>query len=264
MKPDIIGAAAALQTAFQTGVPCDPIAPLLAAGGISAAYEVQQIIGQKRLQAGAAAVGRKIGLTSQAVQNQLGVDQPDFGVLFDDMQYTDGAEISMTTLVEPRVEAEIAFILAEDLPGPDFSAATVRAAVDYAVAAIEVVDSRVRNWKIGILDTVADNASSGVYVLGSRKLRLHEFEPRHVEMTMWCNQTVVSSGNGRECLGDPITALAWLARTVAEFGAPLKRGEVVLSGALGPIFSVEHGMNVVADFGPLGTVSATFSEGESK
>jgi 2-keto-4-pentenoate hydratase len=264
MQPDIIGAAAAIETALQTRVPCDPIAPLLAAGGIGAAYEVQQVLGQKRLQAGALAVGRKIGLTSPAVQTQIGVDQPDFGVLFDDMQYLDGAEISMTHLFQPRVEAEIAFVLAKDLPGPDFSTATVSAAIDYAVAAIEVVDSRVRDWKIGILDTVADNASSGVYVLGSRRLRLHEFAPQDVEMTMWCNQAAVSSGNGRECLGNPLNALAWLARTVADFGAPLKRGEVVLSGALGPVFSVEHGMKVVADLGPLGTVSANFSERESK
>jgi 2-keto-4-pentenoate hydratase len=260
MEPDISGATAVIETALQTREPCDPIAPLLTAGGIGAAYEVQQAIGRKRLQGGARTVGRKIGLTSKAVQAQIGVDQPDFGVLFDDMQHMAGATISMDALFQPRVEAEIAFILAQDLPGPDFSEATVRAAVDYAVAAIEVVDSRVRDWQIGILDTVADNASSGVYVLGGRKLRLDQFEPKSVEMTMRCNQAVVSSGSGRECLGDPLNALAWLARTVAELGSPLTRGEVVLSGALGPVFSVEHGMDIEADLGPLGTVSATFSE----
>ncbi|WP_272496282.1 2-keto-4-pentenoate hydratase [Nocardioides sp. B-3] len=156
-------------------------------------------------------VGRKIGLTSEAVQRQLGVDIPDFGVLFDDMAYADGAAVPMSRLLQPKVEAELAFVLATDLDG-DLSPATIRAAVDHAVVALEIVDSRIAGWDISYADTVADNASSGLFVLGSTRLDLADFEPRDTTMSMTLNNEVVSTGSGTACLGDPLNALLWLAR----------------------------------------------------
>jgi 2-keto-4-pentenoate hydratase len=204
-------------------------------------------------------VGRKIGLTSPAVQAQIGVDEPDFGVLFDDMAYDDGAVLPSGRLLQPRAEAEIAFVLAEDLVDGSLDHARVSAAVGYAVAALEIVDSRIAGWDISYGDTVADNASSGLYVLGARRLRLDEFTPVDVEMSMTLDGEVVSTGTGAACLGDPLNALAWLATKAREFGDPLRAGQVILSGALGPMVAVLPGASVTAEITGLGSVSTTFS-----
>lgn len=156
----LLGDAARLRT------PCDPVKPLLESAGIDAAYAVQHLLTENALANGRRIVGRKIGLTSAAVQKQLGVDQPDFGVLFDDMEYGNAQEVPLSRLIQPKVEAEIAFVLERDLDAERPSLGHVLNAIGYALPAIEIVDSRVRDWKIGILDTIADNASSGLYVLG--------------------------------------------------------------------------------------------------
>ncbi|MGZ4804998.1 MAG: 2-keto-4-pentenoate hydratase [Ilumatobacteraceae bacterium] len=257
-----VAAADRLDEAATSHEPTTPVRDLLGETDIVAAYAVQEELTRRRLARGARVVGRKIGLTSRAVQQQLGVDQPDFGVLFDDMAYGDGDTVPFDRLLQPKIEAEIAFVLAEDLDGEHLDLARVRGAVDHAVAALEIVDSRVADWAITIVDTVADNASSGLYVLGSQYLSLDQVEPKHVVMSMSVDGEVVSTGTGAACLGDPLEALLWLARTAQSLGEPLRSGQVVLSGALGPMVPVAPGNEVRADISTLGTVSVSFSNQE--
>jgi 2-keto-4-pentenoate hydratase len=256
-------AARTLRTAAVDGVACAPVRDLIGHADAGAAYAVQKRLTAARVAQGSTVVGRKIGLTSAAVQAQLGVDQPDFGVLFDDMAYVDGDVIPVGRLLQPRVEAEIAFVLAEDLAEGALDRARMHGAVEYAVAAIEVVDSRIAGWDITFGDTVADNASSGLYVLGTDRRTLDEVTPVEVGMQMWVDGDLVSTGTGAACLGDPLEALAWLARTARDFGDPLRAGQLVLSGALGPMHPIHPGAAVDAEITGLGTVSVTFSEEEA-
>jgi 2-keto-4-pentenoate hydratase len=260
----IDAAAARLLDAAVRVQPCDPVRDLIGCEDVALAYAVQQRLTEHRVAAGARIVGRKIGLTSPAVQRQLGVDRPDFGVLFDDMNVSDGKAADSGRLLQPRAEAEIAFVLAQDMAEGPLGEAAARSAIAYAVAALEIVDSRVRDWDITIADTVADNASSGLFVLGSRRVRVTEFEPAEVAMALAKDGHVVSTGDGRACLGDPLTALAWLARTAREFGSPLRAGDIVLSGALGAMVDVTPGSSVVAELSVLGRVAATFAAQESR
>jgi len=249
----ILEAAARLHRAAAEGRPCAPVRDLI---GPASAYAVQRELTRARTAAGAHLVGHKIGLTSPAVQRQLGVDRPDFGVLFADMAYADGAKVPMARLLQPRVEAEVAFVLDRDLDEPG---ADVRSAVAYAVPALEIVDSRIAGWDITFTDTVADNASSGVFVLGEALAPLERFEPVECAMSMTIDGELVSTGTGAACLGDPLRALAWLAGTAIELGDPLRAGQVVLSGALGPMRPVGAGNEVAADITGLGTVRAVFA-----
>ncbi|MDO9378831.1 MAG: fumarylacetoacetate hydrolase family protein [Nocardioidaceae bacterium] len=253
-------AATRLIDAAATATPCAPVRDLIGDTDVDAAYAVQQQVVADRLASGANVVGRKIGLTSPAVQAQLGVDQPDFGVLLNDMDVSaDAGAVPTGRLLQPKVEAEVAFVLARDLVDGDLGPEQVRAAVDYAVPALEIVDSRVAGWDITFGDTVADNASGGLYVLGTERRTLDDFAPVEVQMEMTVNDQNVSSGNGAACLGDPLNALAWLAATARDHGQPLLAGQVVLSGALGPMAPVVAGDTVTATITGLGTVSATFA-----
>jgi 2-keto-4-pentenoate hydratase len=200
--------------------------------------------------------------TSPAVQKQLGVGTPDFGSLLDDMVVPAGGTVAAGTLLQPKVEAEIAFLLAADLDGGLEDVAEVRAAVAGAMAAIEIVDSRIADWDISYADTVADNASSGLYVVSDLVVPLSDLEPVDVVMSMTVNGATASEGQGAACLGDPLLALLWLARTVRDLGDPLRAGEVVLSGALGPMSVVRPGDVVEADISGLGTISVTFAKEE--
>lgn len=256
---DITQAAARLTDAVRHWRPVAPVRDLLGAEDIAAAYAVQRELTRRRVAQGAIVVGRKIGLTSPAVQRQLGVDQPDFGVLFADMNVSGQVTIDSGRLLQPRIEAEIAFVLRHDLAEGDLDDAQVRGAVDYAVAALEIVDSRVADWDITITDTIADNASSGLFVLAGHQLRLDEFEPAAVTMHLYSDGEPVSQGNGAACLGDPLIALAWLARTARGLGDPLRAGQIVLSGALGPMVAVAPATRFHAEISSLGHVSATFS-----
>ena len=255
------GAVNRLEHAAATGVPCAPVRDLIGRDDIATAYRVQTVIVGRRAAAGHARVGRKVGLTSPAVQQQLGVDQPDFGVLLDTMQVPDRGVVPPGTLLQPKVEGEVAFLLVGDLDG-EVTPASVRAAVASAHAAIEVVDSRIAGWDIGIVDTVADNASSGLFVVAERGVPLAEVEPAYVVMTLSHNGRTASTGTGSACLGDPLDALAWLARTARRYGDPLRAGELVLSGALGPMVAVRPGDHVEVDISGLGTVSVSFGDGE--
>lgn len=255
MTDVVLEAADRLAAASRTGVACEPLTDLLGGTDIDLAYRVQTAITERRLAAGARLIGRKIGLTSKAIQQQVGVDQPDFGVLLDDMRFDSDDVIPHARLLQPKAEAEVAFLLGRDILEPD---ADVRTAVALAYPAIEVVDSRIADWRIGITDTVADNASSGVFVLGERGSTLEEVEPADVTMAMLRNGVEVSSGDGRACLGDPLNALAWLAATAIRVGSPLRAGDLVLSGALGPMVTVEPGDVFTARIDPLGSVTARF------
>jgi 2-keto-4-pentenoate hydratase len=250
-----------LERASASRVPCAPVRDLIGADA-DLAYAVQRSATARRLAAGARLVGRKVGLTSAAVQAQLGVDQPDFGVLFDDMQYADGATAPVDSLLQPRIEAEIAFVLAADLAEGPLDLAQVRSAVSHAVPALEIVDSRIAGWDITFADTVADNGSSGLFVLGDDRRALGEFNPVAATMSLSRDGEVVSTGSGADCLGDPVAALAWVAREVREREAPLLAGEIVLSGALGPMVPVVPGDSFAAEVTGLGSVSVSFDNRE--
>lgn len=252
-------AARRLECAAVTGEPCDPVRDLIGRDDLAAAYAVQDAVTENRISNGARVVGRKIGLTSPAVQRQLGVDQPDFGVLFDSMNYCDGDDVAVGSIMQPRIEAEVAFVLAADLDDGPLDAAQVRSATAYVVAAIEICASRIRNWDISFSDTVADNASAGAYVLGHRQVTLDEVVPKAVEMTLSVDGQQVSAGNGAACLGDPVKAVVWLARTARALGDPLRAGQVVLSGAFGPMCPVSARQRVSATLSGLGTVSVEFT-----
>jgi len=252
-------AAARLQAAEAAREPTAPVRDLIGSDDVMAAYAVQTRLTEARLAAGAVVVGRKIGLTSQAVQQQMGVDQPDFGILFDDMAYADRATIPYAAVLQPRAEAEIAFVLKADLAEGDLDDAQVRAAIDYGVAALEICGSRIAGWDISFADTVADNASAGAYVLGSERRTLDEFDPKAVVMSMAINGEEVSTGTGAASLGDPVNAVVWLARQARELGDPLRAGQVVLSGAMGPMRPIAPGDTVTSTVTGLGSVSVTFS-----
>ena len=270
--PDVVdaGVRAAVERLAQaqaSGVPCAPVRDLIGTDDLPAAYAVQQGLVQGRLAGGVTVVGRKIGATSKAVQDQLGVDQPDFGYLLSDMDVSHGAApgggpISMRSLVQPRVEAEVAFRLGRDIdvPEAEITLALVRDAVEVALPALEIVDSRIADWAITFTDTVADNASSGMFVVGSQGRPLSELEPVDVEMALHINGEVRSSGNGAACLGDPLEALRWLAVQSARFGDPLRAGQLVLSGALGPFVPFEPGDRVEASISGFDTLRVVFEE----
>ncbi|MBH1962710.1 MAG: 2-keto-4-pentenoate hydratase [Comamonadaceae bacterium] len=258
----------ALWQAEQTATPVQPLREAITAaagsGGtagdaLATAYAVQTFNTQRRLAAGERLVGRKIGLTSLAVQKQLGVDSPDFGALFASMAVGHGEEIAAHRLLQPKVEAEIALVLERDLPHTRHTVADIISATAYALPAIEVVGSRIANWDIRLTDTVADNASSGLFVLGSRPVKLSDFDLIRCGMSMERRGDQVSTGIGAACLGNPLNAAVWLANTMATLGAPLRAGDVVMTGALGPMVVAQPGDVFSAHIEGLGSVDAIFS-----
>lgn len=251
-------AAQALIGAFETRTPVDPVASLLE-GGLEAAYQAQRQVVAHLSRNGARLTGRKIGLTAPAVQAQLGVDQPDYGTLLDTMEFAEMADIPFESFIQPKIEAEIAFVLDRDLDQEGLSLAQVTAAVAYALPALEIVDSRVRDWKISILDTIADNASSAAYVLGGQPRRIDTLDLTLCGMRLDCGGETVSTGCGAACLGNPLHALTWLARRMVSLQQPLKAGQVILSGALGPMTKVQAGEIYEARISGLGRVRAAFS-----
>ncbi|KGB56283.1 4-oxalocrotonate decarboxylase [Sphingopyxis sp. LC81] len=250
-----------LRTAEVSGTPCAPIAPLLPAGDLAAAYAVQEINTDAALAAGRRLAGRKIGLTSASVQKQLGVDQPDYGMLFADMAWDDGAEVPIDAILQPKVEAEVALVLERDLPHERHTVADIISATAYALPGIEIVGSRIADWKIGIVDTIADNASSGGFVLGSSPRLLRQLDLRLCGMVLEVNGQVQSSGAGRACLGNPLNAARWLADMMVAKGRPLQAGDIILTGALGPMATVRSGHAVDVRISGLGDVSVRFGEG---
>ncbi|WP_417591483.1 2-keto-4-pentenoate hydratase [Parasphingorhabdus sp.] len=223
------------------------------------AYIIQALNRDHWVQTGRQIVGAKIGLTSKAVQQQLGVDQPDFGVLFADMQVGDDGTITSDRLLQPKVEAEIAFRLGRDIKSVGDTPSALVDAVSGVFPALEIADSRVADWDITYVDTVADNASAGMFILGNRSLDLQDIDLVGCSMRMEQNGTVVSEGNGAACLGHPLNALAWLASIRIEQGNPLKAGDIILSGALGPMVPAAPGDNFTAHIDGMGSVSVDFT-----
>ncbi|MBV2135111.1 2-oxopent-4-enoate hydratase [Pseudomonas sp. MAP12] len=226
---------------------------------IENAYTIQQRLLAKRLQHGERIVGKKIGVTSRAVMNLLGVEQPDFGILTDAMTYNSGEAIPMAALIQPKAEGEIAFVLKHDLSGPGVTVADVLRATEGLMVCFEIVDSRIRDWKIKIQDTVADNASCGVFVLGDRLVPVNEVDLSLCGMVLEKNGEIVATGAGAATMGSPAVAVAWLANTLGRLGVPLKAGEVILSGSLGPMIPVAAGDNLRVSIGGIGSCAVRFT-----
>lgn len=247
-----------LRVAYEKRIPCSPLREQIGVNDVELAYQIQAINNQILIQNGASITGHKIGLTSKAVQEQLGVDQPDFGMLLDTMEVLNGGTIQMSELMQPKVEAEIAFVLGKDLPNRPVSTVELINAIDYALAAIEIVGSRIKDWNIKITDTIADNASASHYVLGHKPTKLSDFDVINCQMSMTKNGSLASEGKGAACLGSPINATLWLADKMAEIGTPLKAGQVILSGALGKMTTVQAGDTIEASIDGLSSVSVSF------
>ena len=225
---------------------------------IADAYAIQQRMLARRLDAGERVVGKKVGVTSRAVMDMLGVFQPDFGWLTDGMVFNEGQAVAASTLIQPKAEGEIAFVLKKTLRGPGVTAADVLAATEGVMACFEIVDSRIRDWKIKIQDTVADNASCGVFVLGDRLVDPRDVDLGTCGMVLEKNGDIVATGAGAAALGHPANAVAWLANTLGRLGIALEAGEVVLSGSLGIMVPVQAGDNLRVTIGGIGGCSVRF------
>jgi 2-keto-4-pentenoate hydratase len=223
------------------------------------AYAIQTRVIDRRVQAGARVIGRKIGLTSAPMQQMLGVDEPDFGVLLDDMFVEDGDAIPLDSLLQPRVEAELAFVMARDLAGPGVTTATALTAVAGVLPSIEIVDSRVADWRIKLVDTVADNASSGLLVVGGRMRPVSDLDLRLVGVVVSRNGELLDTGAGAAALGNPARCVAWLANKLGGLGSGLRAGDVVLPGAVHRMVPVRPGDSFRAEFSRLGAVTARFA-----
>ncbi len=240
-----------------------PISPLTASDpdlDIESAYAVQELVSRRRLAGGARQRGRKIGLTSAAMQRQLGVEEPDYGRIFDEMLVEDGDTVDLSRLLQPRVEGEIAFVLGHDLVGPGLTANDAIAATAGVCAAIEVIDSRIADWQIALPDTIADNASSGLVVLAGGLVPVESLDLRLTGMTLRRGGELVATGAGAAVLGNPARCVAWLANTLVRFGEQLHAGEIVLAGALHAAVAVGPGDSFRAEFSRLGAVTVRFSE----
>ncbi len=244
-----------LRAAEETKQAIKPLRHEIGIEDLDIAYDIQNINTRFRINKGSRVVGKKIGLTSPAVQKQLGVDQPDFGILFHDMEVFNGSHLSLKDLSQPKAEAEIAFVLSKDLNSDKLTTIDVLNAIDYALPAIEIVGSRIENWDIKITDTIADNASSSHFVLGSSPRNLQDFDMVKCKMSLFQDDSIVSQGTGASCLGSPLNATTWLANTMYEKGYPLRKGEIILSGALGPMLTLDKSSHVYAEIEGLGSVS---------
>jgi 2-keto-4-pentenoate hydratase len=254
-------AAEALRLAEKTGEFVAPIREQFPELDVLDAYDVQRLNIEHRVKLGRRIVGCKIGLTSLAVQRQLGVNEPDCGTLVDDMEFPEGLPIALSRLQQPKIEAEVAFVLGRDLDMETPTVVDVMRAIEFALPAVEIVGSRIRDWNIRLEDTVADNASASGYVIGGSPRKLSQLDLRECAMQMQRNGEVVSEGRGSACLGHPLNAVVWLARVMARNRTPLKAGHLVLSGALGPMVTVTGEGTFETQIEGLGKVTAVFGQG---
>ena len=226
-------------------------------------YEIQLLNIRRRLEAGVGVLGHKVGLSSLAMQQMMGVDEPDYGHLLSDMEVSSQAPVDVTRYCYPRVEVEVGFILGAPLPGEGCTEEDVLDATDAVAPAIELIDSRIRDWKIGLVDTIADNASSAGFVLGPERVKPRDIDLLTIDATLRRNGEVVAEGRSDAVLGNPVTAVAWLARKVAGFGVRLEAGHVILPGSCTRAIDVRPGDDFVADFSGLGTVTVSFTGGDA-
>lgn len=225
---------------------------------VTDAYQIQLEVTKKKVSEGRTIIGKKVGLTSVAMQKMLGVDEPDYGHLLDDMKVEDGGKVKVSDMLSPKIEAEIGFILKDDLQGPNVTFLDVLMATEYIVPTLEIIDSRIADWKIRLVDTVADNGSSAKVVVGNKLSKIDGIDLRSLGMVFYKNCEMVATGSGAAALGHPAHAIAWLANKLHEFDITLKAGELILPGALSAAMNVQAGDVVSAQFGPLGSVSVTF------
>ncbi|SEG98407.1 2-keto-4-pentenoate hydratase [Nonomuraea solani] len=251
-------AAERLIEAARLGKPCAPIRDLI--GSAADGYAVQEMNTRRALGEGRRLVGRKIGVTNVLMQQRFGIDQPDYGMLFADTAYGDGSPIPVERFLQPRAEAEVALVFGRDLVGGPFTMADVVRAVEFALPAIEIADSRIADWDITLADTIADNASSGAFVLGGSPMPLLGLDLRAAGMTMTRGGEEVSTGSGELCMGNPLNAAVWLATALGRTERALRAGDVVLTGALGPIVPVAPGDVFEARIEGLGSVRAVFAK----
>ena len=247
---------------YEAMVKREAVSPLTSRGediSIEDAYHISLRMLERRQQAGARVIGKKIGVTSKAVMNMLNVHQPDFGYLTDDMVFNSGEAVPISDrLIAPRAEGEIAFILKKDLTGPGITNADVLAATECVMPCFEIVDSRIQDWKIAIQDTISDNASCGLFVLGDNAVSPRDIDLVTCGMVVEKNGSIISTGAGAAALSSPVNCVAWLANTLGEFGISLKAGEVILSGSLVPLEPVKAGDTMRVDIGEIGSASVRF------
>ncbi|HUH37217.1 MAG TPA: fumarylacetoacetate hydrolase family protein [Spongiibacteraceae bacterium] len=249
-----------LYNALRTQTPVAPLTEQVAGIDIDDAYHISLGMVQRRVdQDGEKIIGKKIGVTSKVVQEMLGVHQPDFGFLTDAMQYENGAAIPVANnLIAPRAEAEIGFMLKKDLVGPGITEQDVLDATDYIMPCFEIVDSRIRDWQIRIEDTIADNASCGVFTLGEGRADPRTLDLPKLRIRVWKNGQPLSEGLGSAVQGNPLTAVAWLANTLGRYNIPFKAGEVILSGSLVPLENVGAGDAMRLELEGVGTAEVRF------
>ena len=248
-----------LWQAQQAGVAVEPLTKRHPELEIEDAYAIQSVNIDRQVAQGARVCGRKVGLTSAAMQELLGVSEPDYGVLLDHMFVEDGDEIALERLLQPRIEAELAFVMDQDLTGPGVTAARALTAVAGVLPAVEIVDSRVASWEIKLVDTVADNASSGLLVVGGNLRKVTDIDLRLLGVVVTRGGELADTGAGAAVLGNPARCVAWLANKLAAFGASLHAGDIILPGAVHRMIAVEPGDVFRAEFAYLGSVTARFS-----
>jgi 2-keto-4-pentenoate hydratase len=257
---DIQKAATALMEAENEKEPIAPFTSSTEEISVEDAYSIQLFQIRQRIEKGAVVVGKKIGLTSKAMQEMFNVTEPDYGHLLNDMMYGDGETIRLHKFIQPRIEFEIAFVLNKDLKGPGVTMNDVIEATDYVVPALEIIDSRIKDWQIKFEDTVADNGSSAGAIIGSSTAKLDALDLAAVKMTVTRNGEFLDAATGSAVMGHPAQAVAWLANALGSYGISLHAGEVILSGALSKAIPIEDGDTFTAEFEQIGAVTATFKK----
>lgn len=235
----------------------DPISNVYTDLTIDDAYNIQLINHKKELEKGKIVTGKKIGLTSLGMQKAIGVDQPDFGFLYNDMEVKDNY-INTSKILQPKVEGELVFVLKEDI-GKDVTYERIIEATDYVTPAVEIVASRIKNWKVTIVDTIADNASCGQYMVSDIKIDPRKTDLKNIEMTMYKNNKFVNKGFGSEVQGDPVNAVIWLAKTLGKYGVEFNKGDIILSGAITGAVSAIKGDKFICDYGEFGKIEIEFN-----
>lgn len=257
-KKDIIRASSMLEKASDTQIPIEPLTEALADLSIEEAYKVQRENIDKKIKAGKSVVGKKIGLTSVAMQKMLGVDSPDYGIIMDDMIADEETPLSLKNFLQPKIEAELAFILKEDIKGPGVTISQVMQSTEGIMASFEIIDSRIKDWKIKLPDTIADNASSAMIILGSKIVPIADINLKYTGLVFEKNGEIIDTAAGAAVLGHPALAVAWLANEMSKYNVELKKGEIILAGAFTKAIEVSEGDIFTATFDGIGNVKAKF------